>query len=582
MEYDLSMINRIIKRSIIFAIGTAVFCLTLAYFLLFTTLGSSLVIKWVILNLSKAKSVQFQKARGSIRDKIALENICVKGLQGFPTDSMVIIRQINIRLSKFSKEGLHIDISGGSLISSESEPVHFSGTLKRNFLDFSIHCALINFQQLSCLFPMIKIPQAISGNLKNIELKVSGPLEEQMVSGAFAADTILYENYIIRKGLFRIAASARLLKELSSMKGLITVKNMEVRLRGIHDIETNIQKANIEFNARDINSIAVKVLQGRLTSPAFEPILFYGDYKGGLFDFNIYSRRIGIDSIISLLNWQKSLTAVKGSFVDVDFYLQGSVREPLLRGIAFVEKLNHGTFSLRDAPLVCDVTFDNNAKDIEVNGAIIIKKGTLSGPGTAVVQLDESKLIFSGNPQKPSFDIKGESFVEKTKIKISLKGTAEKPNLKLSSEPPLPQEWLFVMLATGKKWAGIDTVFSKGEISPDLAMDFIDYFVLGGSGSKIADKFGITGLSVTLDKTTRGVELKKSVYDKVEVGYGVLHEQNTAKSSEVAQKISGNYKLTETIAVSTEKELEPVKIPEKYPSEQKANDKVMIKFKKNF
>jgi len=570
------------KKIIIFVLGTLAISFMFVYFLLITTVGSSFVIKWTVLMFGKAESIQFEKAEGSFINKIILENVRIKGLQGLPKDSDITVKRVDVSIVKFSKDGLLIYISGGSLIFPKSEPVLFSGKFERNFIDLTIHSSMINFQQLSQLFPDIKVPQSVSGNLKELKLQVSGPLEEQTILGSFVADNIAYENYILSKGLFHIIASARILKELASMKGLIAIENMEIVLKAAVQNTAKIQKTEIVFDTQHINAINIEVFNGRLSLSGSEPILFYGNYANELLNFNFYSKRAGIESLIDVLDSRKTSVPLKGSFVDIDFNLRGSIHEFMLQGAAYAERLRHGAFSLSDAPFVCDVILKESTKGFQVNGAVIAKKGVISGPGTAMVYLEESRLIFSGDPQKPSLDIKGVSTVEKTMIKIALKGTIEKPDLRLSSEPPLSQERLLVMLTTGKRWNGADTLFSKGVISPDLAMDFIDYFVFGDSGSKIADKFGITGLSVQLDETTKGVKLSKSVSDKVEVGYGVLQKQSNEKAVEINQNISGEYNLTETIAVSAEKELKQASALGQSPEEQKTNDKVMIKYKRKF
>lgn len=573
---------RIIKRMRVVVIGIVAFCFTFAYFSLFTAVGGGLLIKWIVSTFSKAESIQFERAEGSIINKITLENVRIKGVQGLPKDSDITVKHVYIRLVKFSKAGLFIDMSKGMLVFPKSEPVYFSGKLEQNFVNLLINSSLVNIQQLSHLFPNIKLPQSVSGNLKELELKISGPLEEQAILGTFSADNIVYENLYLEGGVFHISANARNLKELASMKGLITIENVEVGSKAAVKSTASIQKTEVVFDTQYLNLINIKVFNGRLSLPGSERILFYGNYESGLFNFNFYSKRAGIESLICVLDSRKTPVPLKGSFVDIDFNLRGPIHELMLQGTAYAEKLSHGAFSLSDAPFSCDVILREAPKGLQVNGTVIVEKGAVSGQGRVMVHLEGSRLIFSGDPKKPSFDIKGVSKVEKTKIRIALKGTMEKPDLRLSSEPPLSQEQLLVMLTTGKRWVGIDTLFSNGVISPNLAMDFIDYFVLGGSGSKIADKFGITGLSVTLDKTTRGIEFNKSVSDKIEVGYGVLQKQNKEKAPEISQKISGEYKVTETIAVDAEKELKQANTPGQSPEEQKTDDKVMIKFKRNF
>jgi hypothetical protein len=576
------MLKKLLKQSFIFAIGALIISSGLAYFFLFTTPGGCFVIKMVISGFAKSKSVEFRKVRGSIIRKMAFDDIQINRLSGLPKGSMAIIKQADIWFTKLSREGLHIAVQDGSLFLPQDNRINFSGNLEGSTIDLSIHSDLMDTQQLLLLFPGSAISQAISGNLSSIEITVKGALEEPSIYGTCIADNIIYKDYTIKKGVCKVTASPEFVKGKAFVKALVVLEDMEIGLREIPDSQAKIQKTEIEFNAQNIDAMKIKVSNGRVSLPGSDPILFYGDYGGESLNFNIYSKNVAIDSLAPFFAHEKPLAFVKGSLQDVDLFCGGTILNPIIKGTALIGKIDYKSFSLSNAPLVYNILLKNKAVPAQANGTVLVKRGQVSGPGSVFVQLEESKLLFLGDYSKPSFDIKGNSTVEKTKIQIVLKGTSDKPELRLSSDPPLPQEQLLVMLATGKKWSGLNSVLSNGVVPPDLALDFIDYFVLGGAGSKIAGKFGITGFSVTLDKANTGVEVKKSVTDKAEVGYGVLQTQNKDKTREITQKVSVELEVTDAISVGAEKELKQPSTIEQSPEQQKTNDKVMIKFKKNF
>jgi len=392
--------------------------------------------------------------------------------------------------------------------------------------------------------------------------------------------------FVIKWAISRLSKTEKIKFQKAQGSILKRITLEDVNIREIHVLPKNsqvkIQKLEIAFSYTNFSSVTLKVFNGRLLLPESDPILFYGDHEGGLLNFNIYSKNVAISVLASLLTQEKSLASVKGSMQDIDLFCGGTIEDPTIKGTALLGRIDYKSFSLTNAPLVYDILLKNKAVPAQVNGTVLVKRGQITGPGTVFVQLEESRLSFSGDYSKPSFDIKGNSTVDKIKIQIVLKGTSDKPELKLSSDPPLPQEQLLVMLVTGKKWGGISSVLSNSVVPPDLALDFIDYFVLGGAGSKIAGKFGITGFSVTLDKAKTGVEVKKSVTDKAEVGYGVIQTQNKERTQEITQRVSGEIKVTDAISVGAEKELKQPSTLEKSAEQQKTNDKVMIKFKKNF
>ena len=139
-----------------------------------------------------------------------------------------------------------------------------------------------------------------------------------------------------------------------------------------------------------------------------------------------------------------------------------------------------------------------------------------------------------------------------------------------------------VMLATGKRWKGAEASLNNAVISPDLTADFIDYFVFGGMGSKIARQFGISDISLKIDKQTTGIGIKKEVSEKAEISYGIEQSQAKEKEPTVTQKVGGEYKITESVSVEAEKELKQDNETEKTQDKAQTDDKVLIKFKKEF
>ncbi|MBP6919956.1 MAG: translocation/assembly module TamB domain-containing protein [Candidatus Omnitrophica bacterium] len=342
-----------------------------------------------------------------------------------------------------------------------------------------------------------------------------------------------------------------------------------------------IRQIDIRVTRPGIDGIHVTISGGSLFLPTGEAIRFYGAYSGGILDLKIYSQKVALDSLITFFGLKRSAVLLAGTLSQIDLALEGTLNDLALTGTAVAQRLTYEGFSMTDAPLVCDLAFTDEPDAGSVKGALVIKTGTVSGRRTAVVVLDESRLVFTADIAKPRLDVRGRSTVEQVKIRVAVKGTVDEPDIQLFSDPLLPQEQLLVMLATGRQWAGVGTSFSQGGLAPDLAMDLFDYFVLGGSGSTIARKFGITGVSVTFDETKKGVGVTGAVSEKVEVGYGVVQTQSPEKEPEITTTVSGELKVSDTISLGVQKELKPAPASGA-PADKVANDTVMIKFKKTF
>ncbi|MFH1202468.1 MAG: translocation/assembly module TamB domain-containing protein [Candidatus Omnitrophota bacterium] len=342
-----------------------------------------------------------------------------------------------------------------------------------------------------------------------------------------------------------------------------------------------IQRLEVYFASFSPEGLNVKIGNGRLNLPNSELIYFDGTYKNGSLDLNAYSRYVDIRGLFDLFTKTESLENISGEISDLDVYVKGSFLEPELTGKFRIKRLSRNGFSIIDCPGLFTITLKDIKDKLKVKGEITAKGGTISARKTTV-KLQQSRIYFSGDPKRPRLDLKGDSHIERVKINIVVKGTMDAPDLKLTSEPPMAQERLLVMLATGKSWKGTEASLGQKRVSPDLAADFIDYFVFAGSGGKIAEKFGISDISVRFESETKGIGIKKEVSDKAEASYGIEQSQTKDKIPKTTQKVGGEYKITEDVSIGGEKELKQENKTGQAQEKEKADDKVTIKFKKQF
>ncbi len=374
--------------------------------------------------------------------------------------------------------------------------------------------------------------------------------------------------------------------EIKSTKGsfsdILTFQDIEIKdLYGLPEGSIlKIQKLDIQISSFSLEGIVVDIFNGRLLLPASEAILIQGNYEKGTLDVNAYSKQVNLRAIFDLFAENKALRKISGVISDLDIDIKGTFLEPQLTGKFFIKQLLHNGFSIMDCPGNLRLNLSDMKEDLKLEGEVVVDSGMISARNTTIM-IQPSKVIFSGNPKSPSFDIKGFSTIEKTKIKIVMKGSMDNPDIKLTSEPSLPQGKLLLMLATGKSWKGVDTSLEKGQVSADVAADLIDYLVFGGSGSKLAKQFGISNLSVKFDNTTKGIGVTKEITDKVEVSYGVEQSQIDGQNGQTTQKVGTGYKVTETISVEGQREVQQ-QDKTQTQDEPKANDKLLLKFKKKF
>ena len=375
--------------------------------------------------------------------------------------------------------------------------------------------------------------------------------------------------------------------EIKTIKGsfsdVLTFQNIEIEdVYGLPQGSIlKIQKLDTRVVSFGLGGVFLDVFNGRLFLPNSDPILIQGDFKNGILNLNAYSKQVGLRALFDLFAENKALKNISGVISDLDIDIKGSFLEPQLTGNFFIKQLSHNGFSILDGPGKLSLNLKDIKDDLGLNGEIIINSGMISAYNT-IITIQPSKIIFLGNPKNPSFDFKGISNIEKTKINISLKGTIDRPEIKLTSNPQKAQEKLLIMLATGKGWSRTESGIKKGQLTPDVAADFIDYFVFGGSGSKLARQFGISRLSVKFDKNTKGFGVTKEVTNKTEVSYGVEQTQIEGQNGKATQKVGAGYKLTNTISLEGEREVQQQDKASQTQDESKSNDKLILKYEKKF
>jgi len=364
----------------------------------------------------------------------------------------------------------------------------------------------------------------------------------------------------------------------------MTFKNIEIKdVKNLPAGSTwKIQRLFFNLTSFGINGADVEIENVRLKLPDSGPVIISGTFKEQQLDINIYSKGFTVTEVLSYLPDFKMLVPIKGDVNDIDLFITGNYLEPVVKGAFTIKKFMYKGFVLASAPLNFNINLEDIKDDVKLYGNVHMERGELKTK-KVLVMLDKGDLNFSGPWNQPQINLKGSAKVEKTKISIDLKGTIEKPELTLASEPPHPRQKLMVMLATGKSWQSVEDLGDSGLNSGALTKDFIDYFFFAGKSNQFAKKFGVSEFSVTFDQDHQGVSAKKELTEKLEVGYGIEQTKANGQIADVSQKLEGEYKLNDQVSVGVERELKKKQANEFLDDQlNENNDKVMIEYKKSF
>jgi hypothetical protein len=325
----------------------------------------------------------------------------------------------------------------------------------------------------------------------------------------------------------------------------VELKNVE----GFPQSTIRIQELTLTPHGLNFNNVGVKVMNARLVFPSSDPIVINGVLDNQQFDLTIFSSVVDVGDILKAANVKSD---IQGGIKAVDLHVQGTLKAPRIQGTFMIDRLVREDYVLSQSPGDVDLEIKNNPQGIKLKGHVGIKKGHLKSKRTELT-LKRSTLYFKKKPDNPDLSLRGFSIIGETEIDVLVKGTMEKPDLQLTSDPPLGPEILMVMLATGREWAGIENL-EKGSVSPEVAKQFVGYLFFSGSGEGFLDRMGISDVKVTMEENKKGLGFKKEITDDLDFDYGV--EQSTLSGQmQTSQTVGMDYRISNKFFASVERQM---------------------------
>ncbi len=358
----------------------------------------------------------------------------------------------------------------------------------------------------------------------------------------------------------------------------VEFKNMEGLPAGS---VVRIQRIDVNLPSLNFQDVIAEFENIRLFLPHGDPIVLSGHYRNGLLNLNVYSSTISVEEILSILP-HKIPSKPTGRIRDIDLYVTGPVDRLDVKGKFHVEELTLPKFTLQDGPGDLELILTRRDDRYVPAGQLSVSQGRVRTKN-AVMRLSESKLFFAQEWGIPAFDVKGTSVIGKTTIDVALKGTPRSPEWHFASTPSVPEQQLMLMFLTGKSLDSVATSIDQQKITPDLAKDLADYFLLGGEGGRLAEKLGIKDVSILYDDQTHGIGIKKELTDSIDVGYQVEQERSTDTAvSDIKHKLDAEIKLNRHLSIEVDKELLQIRNQENFGLYEKPDDRVLLKFKTEF
>lgn len=354
------------------------------------------------------------------------------------------------------------------------------------------------------------------------------------------------------------------------------------KVKGINpEISAEIQEVKFSFPNLKMEGITLKVTNGRLELSKESPVIFQGGYQNQTLDFNIYANTIDLKRLSALFPNISVFRDIRGIAVNPDIYLKGPWLDKKITGEFMVKDGFYKEFKLTGCFVTANCALKKINNKLSLIGNIDLKQGVLTIRKTNI-QIEGGRIILTENLKDSIFDLKGFSLIEGIRINIVFKGTLYKPDLRLTSDPPLPKDTLLLMLATGRRWQDLKSSNSTGELNINVVKDFIDYFVLGGSASNFAKSLGISDISLTYTTESKSIKATSPISDKIGVTYGVEQKQPQGKPAATQYDVGAQLKVTDTVSVEAERKIKPQSGQTPGGGQQQPDDTILLKYKKEF
>lgn len=512
------------------------------YFVLLTSTGSKMAVRHVLQANSIDHNISFESADGNLAEGVRFKQLRLTGLKELPDKSELIVEDMYVKVSSLEIDGLEIQISNARLKMPASDPVILNGSFNKGQIDAVLRSDLLDINEAAgYLFKTPEIKQW-PGVVRQLEVKV-------------------YGSYLTP------ALNASML--MTGLKGL--PEKSELKFQDVY----------VKAHSYDIKGLEVYVYNARLKMPVSDPVVINGSFFAGALNANVYSASVDISEIAGYFPKNPHTRHLHGEVKQLDTHINGDYAAPVVTGSLMIEEADNRQVKIKECPVQFDLRLKDLSSSPQMAGVIAISSGKVIA-GQSSFQLDPSKLYYSGNPENPRLDLNGETVISKVNIRIGIKGMLAEPDINLSSEPSLTQQELMVMLATGKKWEGFSESISTGTVSPALTKDFVEFMFLGGTGNKVAERFGLTNFSVNVGPDSRGIGASKQLAEGVEVNYELERETdiNTTNTG-TTQTLGSEIRVTNRVTLNLNKEFknsDGTQLDEK----EIERAEIMLKYKKKF
>jgi len=279
-----------------------------------------------------------------------------------------------------------------------------------------------------------------------------------------------------------------------------------------------IQRADVTLPLLEPN-VKVHVFNGRLDLPNCDTALFNGNYSDGSFQVNLFSKALDVVAIMRPFLPPEVVKNLQGTVLDNNLMLTGTLSNPRIRGHFYVDHIKYMGTVVREGLARFDLAFIGEGSQWRMYGPLILESGTVN-VRRSTIELAQSRAIFKGDIEAPALVVYGTAKNNDYTIDMTITGTLAKPQMKVRSDPYMPEDMAMMALGLGS-WMPT-------------------YFTLAYGGGN--EKMG----------------LKKRIGDDLNVGFALEESPAlTSRQQEYSRTLEGELSITEKLSVNVAEKLNP-------------------------
>jgi hypothetical protein len=167
-------------------------------FILFTPQGASMVLQRVTARVLGPGNVVYERLEGSLIRGVKVFNMEVRRPVIFRMGTLVRIQELQMHLVRFSIDGLDVALVNARVLDPKADPLVVDGSFSGGHYALNAYSNSLQLDVLRQVIKHFRNPPVLQGELKALDLVLSGDLSRPALKGKFVVDHIPQHGFLLR------------------------------------------------------------------------------------------------------------------------------------------------------------------------------------------------------------------------------------------------------------------------------------------------------------------------------------------------------------------------------------------------